>query len=37
MLLALLLGACTQESPQTKAFTSSLLQYDEQIDDIIRK
>ena len=35
MLLALLLGACTQESPQTKSFTSSLLQYDEQIDDII--
>ncbi len=35
MLLALLLGACTQKSPQAKSFTSSLLQYDEQIDDII--
>ncbi|QIA09294.1 glycoside hydrolase family 3 C-terminal domain-containing protein [Draconibacterium halophilum] len=35
MLLAVLLGACTQKSPQTKSFTSSLLQYDEQIDGII--
>ncbi|WP_319482132.1 glycoside hydrolase family 3 C-terminal domain-containing protein [uncultured Draconibacterium sp.] len=35
MLLAILLGACTQKSPQTKTFTSSLLQYDEQIDGII--
>lgn len=35
MLLAVLLGACTQKSSQTKSFTSSLLQYDEQIDGII--
>ncbi len=35
MLLALLLGACTQKSPQSEKFTSSLLQYDEQIDGII--
>ncbi|WP_163321936.1 glycoside hydrolase family 3 C-terminal domain-containing protein [Draconibacterium mangrovi] len=35
MLLAVLLGACTQKSPQSKTFTSSLLQYDEQIDGII--
>ncbi|WP_321346570.1 glycoside hydrolase family 3 C-terminal domain-containing protein [uncultured Draconibacterium sp.] len=35
MLLALLLGACTQKSTEKKTFTSSLLQYDEQIDGII--
>ena len=35
MLLALLLGACTQKSTEKKTFTSSLFQYDEQIDGII--
>ena len=35
MLLALLLGACTQKSTEKKTFTSSLLQYEEQIDGII--
>ena len=35
MLLALLLGVCTQKSTEKKTFTSSLFQYDEQIDGII--
>ena len=35
MLFAVMLGACTQKSPEKETFTSSLLQYDEQIDGII--
>ncbi len=35
MLLAVMLGACAQKSQEKKTFTSSLLQYDEQIDGII--
>ncbi|MDX8341737.1 glycoside hydrolase family 3 C-terminal domain-containing protein [Draconibacterium sp. IB214405] len=35
MLLAVLLGACTQKTSQPETFKSSLFQYDEQIDGII--